>query len=150
MFEVEVTLAAAAQFSAATPIVTFEERSPLNGTPLPYGPEMAPVILGYSYSALGDAHTATLVLARAAGAAANLQIPLEDTGVALNSFSFLCGVGGGIVVPRRIGFEATAQPPVAADLVQGGEPWVVLFSTVGKTGNATFKLRYAIVNVGGG
>lgn len=140
MFLVRRTQTAVNQFSAAAPIVTFAEATDINAQPQ----NVAARIMGYSYTSLGTAHDARLVLAPAAGGAGNLEIVLEIRS-AINSFTNTCGPGG-FVVPRLFGNDATdggAVTPLAT-----GATYVVLFSTSGaKDDTATFCLWYAIGDV---
>lgn len=138
MFQVEITIAGANDFSAASAITGFVDA----GNPAPTNPSYAPKIIGYSYASLGAAHTWSLVLAPAAGLAANLSSPLElPPAQAGNTFARTCGKEG-IVVPRRFGLFAAAQPPVPADLVTTNVPYVLLFSTTGKADDGTFRVWY--------
>lgn len=139
MFLVQCRLSTAAtQFSAATPIVTFIEQLTVAPTPSDWSPR----ILGYSYNSQGPAHTVSLVMGPAGFANADEGIPLETPAGTVNSFSQLCGAGG-IVVPRRIGFESTAQPP-GAPFVTNGAPFQLFFSTTNKNGAATFRCWYTV------
>jgi hypothetical protein len=119
-------------------MVTFNEQQSIASMPS----DWAARILGYSYNAQGVAHTVSLVLAPAAGFAADEGIPLETPADPVSSFEQICGRDG-LVVPRRIGFESTAQPP-GVPFVTSGESFQVFLSTVGKAGDGTFRLWYAV------
>lgn len=140
MFLAQTTIAGAVDFSAADPVVTFQEE--LTVDPMPQ--DWAPRIIGYSYATSGAAHGVSLVMAPIAGAAANLLIPLETPADPVANFVQMCGRDG-LVVPRRIGFEATTQPPVFPGDVQDiGTPFVLLFSTTAKQATGTFRCWYVI------
>jgi len=141
VFRVQVRLGGATQFSAATPIVTFQEGTGINGQ---LAPDQAARIMGYAYNSQGAAHTVRLVLAAAAGGNADEEIILEAPSAAVNSFTQLCGPDG-LVVPRRFGIESVAQPPVGT--VTSAQTFVALFSTVGKAAAATFSLWYKVGSV---
>ena len=148
LITIKVRLLAAAQFVSTSPIVTFREVS-LGPFPVNY----AARIIGYSYNSAGNAQDVRLVLTpRTVATGGDQDIILEErTGVPnrVNSFTEACGPEG-IVVPRRYGLEAVAQPPVTADAVTVGEIYDVFFSTFFKTGDGTFTLWYQIEQLSGG
>ena len=147
LINIKVRIAGAVDFVATSPIVTFREVS-LGPFPVNYTAR----IVGYSYNSIGNAQDVRLVMTpRATATGGDQDIILESkVGVPnrVNSFAEVCGPGG-IVVPRRYGLEATAQPPVTADLVTVGEIYEVFFSTLNKSNDGTFYLWYQIEQLSG-
>lgn len=144
MFMVETTIAGAGNFSAATPVCTFLEELTVGQMPQ----DWAPRILGYSYATSGAAHGVRLVMAPAAGGAANLEMVLEAPTDPVQNFVQICGKDG-IVVPRRLGLIGTTQPLTPADLITTpGDPFVMLFSTTAKQADGTFRVWYAVGPLG--
>lgn len=142
MFHVQVTLNA--NFSGAAPIVTFQEQGPFTDSS---PQDKCARILGYSYSAPSSTeHTWRLVLAPEAAAITDaVCIVLEDnalTGEPGTFFTVPCGRDG-IIVPRRYGIEAVAQPPPQA-LAGGGAPYMLFFETSGLDAEGVFHCWYEI------
>ncbi len=148
MFQNVITLTAATQFVAATPVATFLEQSSVTTL----GSTVAPRIFGYSYNSLGTAATVTLRLSPAAASAVNLQITLETPTVAVNDFTQWCGKGG-LLVPRQFGLtndgpaDQTLGTPLGAP--DNAAPLVLLFTTLLKDNTATFRVWWDYVEVGG-
>lgn len=148
MFQNLITLTGATQFSAGEAVATFLEATDITLK----GPDLAPRILGYSYTSLGTAATVTLRLAPVVGAALDLQIDLEVPTVPVNSFTNVCGRGGPIV-PRLFGLQNDGAADQTLDVTLGMSndaiPMVLLFSTGGKDDRGTFRVWYDYVDVGG-
>lgn len=147
MFYVRITLNAA-NFSAASPVVTFSESMPLEPQ---FPSDICARILGYSYYAPGsDPHTWSLFLAPAAAAPTAHRILLEDNNgpndVAGTYFTVPCGRDG-IIVPRRFGIESVVQPPAGA--VGSGETYQLFFETAGAVAaDACFTCWYELGSTG--
>ena len=146
MFLNEITLAGATNFTVATAVATFLEQTDITTL----GPGIAPRILGYSYNSLGVAQTVTLRLSPAVASAVNLQIDLE-TRTSINSFSFVCGLGG-IVVPRAFGRVNSVGQALDTGLgaINNTAPFVLLFSTAAKDNTGTFRVWWDYISLGGG
>jgi len=145
---IRITVTGATQFSAATPITTFNEF--LDVTALP--DNFIVKLQHLSYNSDGAAHTFNARLSPATGSAVELQIPLKvvdamTTPTTANSFLLACG--DGIVVPRRQGLvNSVGQAP---DSAFPGSPtsYVLLFSTVNKADDGTMTVVYSVEQQGG-
>lgn len=144
MFRISLRLTGATQFVATSAIATFQEV--VAGDT--YGVEWAAVIKWYEYNSQGSAHTVNLTLRPTWNSNADEQMVLEAPTDAVNNFTYACGPTGGIVVPRRYGIEATAQP-VAPGFTAALTSYNLYFTTVGKDNAATLALGYQWERVGG-
>jgi len=145
----EKTLTTTTEFTTANAVATFLESS--TGTLL--GPNMAPRILGYSYSSLGVAHTVNLYLAVSTTSPVNEQIAIDAPTTTVNSINMTCGPRDGIVVPRRYGRTNNGTTGQALDASLGAlnntAPMVLMFTTTGKADTGTFRVWYDYVSMGG-
>ncbi len=148
MFNVEVTVAGVTQFSPATPVCTFlEDQDP---TLLP--PDVAPRILWYAYDQADDDLTeVTVVLAPSTGQDANFSIQLENPIPAVN-FIFVNFGRTGLIVPRLFGLvnSGSQAPDTAVGSPNNAAPYVMLVTTAAKDDDATFRVGWDYVNIGGG
>lgn len=143
---IKVTIAGVTQFVSTSPIATFSELTGINTSP----PSAVARIMGYSYNAgAGAAHAVRLVMTPSnATTGGDEDIILEDR-ASVTSVGNFCGPSG-IVVPRRYGLEATAQPPASpADTIISAETYQLFFSTTGKAADATFYVWYQIEGLDG-
>lgn len=142
---IRITVADATQFSAATPITTFNEIIPINA--MASGNVVARLHL-VSYNSLGAAHGVNCRLSPAVGAAANLEISIRvasatTTPATLNSFNNLCGEDG-MLVPRQIGLINNASQAPTDPFPTPGASYVLLFSTTDKAAAGTLTVVYSI------
>ncbi len=144
IYTVRSRLTGATQFDGVAPIVTFGEfnGNSMNNT-LILPPSYTARIVGYSYAALGDAHTVRLSLRSPLNIVPNLDDEIILRSEAdVTTFATTCGPGG-FVVPRVVGiFASNQQPPISP--ATSGQSFQVFFTTTGKTSDATFMLWYRI------
>jgi hypothetical protein len=139
-----ITVTGVTQFSAATPIATFNEQYPLNAA----GDNVVARLHMVSYNSLGTAHEVNLRLSPGIAAAANLEIPLRvasatTTPATLNSFSVICGEDGQIV-PRQTGLINNATQAPTDPFPSPGTSYILLFSTTSKDDDGTLTIVYSI------
>lgn len=144
---IRITVAGVTQFSAATPITTFNEFESLDSI-IDRGDNIVARLHMISYNAEGTAHEVNLSLSPAVGSAASLQIPIRlanaaTTPTTLNSFLIACGEDG-TLVPRQTGLINNATQAPTDPFPTPGASYVLLFSTVGKDDDATITIVYSI------
>ncbi len=147
MFNNEITLTAATQWSAATPVCTFLEDQSITLLP----PNLAPRLLFYSYRTIGVATGLNLVLAPAVALAANFSIQLE---IITDARTFITVNFGrtGLIVPRVFGLvnSISQAPDTAVGSPNNAVPYVMLLNTNLKDDVGTFRVGWDYVNIGGG
>lgn len=145
MFDVLITIAV--DFVQTSPVCTFVEDGPLRDTS---PADMCARILGYSFSSPGS-NPVTWRLALVPSAAVDIRdstaIVLADNalvGEPGTFFSRTCGRDG-IVVPRRNGIVAVAQPiPTPPATLFSGATWVLKFETTDMSEEGTFHVWYEV------
>ncbi len=147
MFNNEITLTGATQWSAATPVCTFLEDQSITLLP----PNLAPRMFFYSYRTIGAATGLNLVLAPAVALAANFSIQLE---IITDARTFITVNFGrdGLIVPRVFGRRNSATQVIDTDVgsPNNAAPYVLLLNTNLKNDVGTFRVGWDYVNIGGG
>lgn len=143
---VRIEVTGATQFVNSIAITGFNEQV----SPLRFGPNTVPRILGYAYNSQGVAHTVALHLSPAVGADADAQIALQTPTGTVNNFTQWCGTGGPLV-PKLYGVASsgTQAPTAALGSSNFTTPFVLLFSTTDKAADGTFYVWYDFVTIGG-
>jgi len=149
LYTVKLSIAGATQFVSTSPVCTFNEFVALNGMPT----DVNARIVGYSYTTTGAAHDLRVVLTPptfATGGAADiiLENRLAANSEEVSEVTQICGPDG-LVVPRRYGIEATAQPFTIASAVSAATTYQLFVSTAAKAAAGTFYIWYRIDGLDG-